>query len=205
MELKLEDLTVLPSNWQYEIMNVQFFGQESCYTEIRLKVALFTPEDVKSWVETLELNSSCTYSIRTTIRSAGEKVVFKQKLRCRHHTRSKKIFEPNKKCRTKNTNCPSSLNITIQAIKKKFRGNPDKAPDPAMPCLIEFVSTHNHEISIGVKSNRVSSAVKEKLMELYGMGHTPISAMEHIKSEILLSNGNYSDILGNKFIYLTSN
>lgn len=162
-----------------------------------MKIAIFSEEEVKLWIRKLEINTSSTYSIRSTEKTAGLQLKFKQRLHCCFKTRSKRMSEPNLKCRTRNTNCCSSLSIAIHTIRKKFRGKIENTPDPKKPCIIHFVATHNHDIFLkdSVRFNRVSDNVKENLLKLYHSGHTPASALETIKMDIQLSYENYEEIL----------
>lgn len=104
---------ILP-NVKTQILSTEISKELLC---IKLRTNCSTAESVKWWVEELEDKTNSVYSISTTKRCTGRYLNFKQYLRCQHNTQSKKLYNISDRSRTKNTNCPSSLNITIYAIK----------------------------------------------------------------------------------------
>ncbi|KAJ8957152.1 hypothetical protein NQ314_006592 [Rhamnusium bicolor] len=110
-------LNMLPKDWKYIIINKTSYGKNVERLEITLKVALFSPEEIKLWVRALEERTSCTYSINRTGNCTGERILFKQFLNCQHNTRCKKTYNSVLKNRTKNTNCPVSFKYNIKSNK----------------------------------------------------------------------------------------
>lgn len=174
------------------------YGKSAVKIEVTLKVALYTKEDIEKWIRLLEEKTHCTYSIRSTEKPSGKLVLFKQRLNCHHNTRSSEVYNPGAKNRTKNTNCPSSLNVTLKTINSKFRGKKENAPDPIMPCIIIFVINHNHNIMTAdaLRFKRVSDETREKLICLYKEGHSPATALECLKIDIQTNHDNYEQLLG---------
>lgn len=171
-----------------------------------MKIALFSPHDIGLWIKALEEKTYCNYSIRSSRKCTGQRVKFKQLLYCHHNTGHKGTYNMSSKNTTKNTNCPSSLTVTLQAINKKFRGDPKNAPDPEKPCIIRFVSTHNHSIvsADALRFRHVSEDTKMKLINLYNSGHTPATALESLKIELQLSNDNFELLLGSYKFFILS-
>ncbi|KAJ8972951.1 hypothetical protein NQ317_000785 [Molorchus minor] len=99
-------------------------------------------------------------------------------------------------------NCPSTLNITLKAINKKFRGKPENAGDPEMPCIIVYIATHNHNIfsADAYRFRRVSEKTREKLIDLFKLGHSPGTALETLKIELQLSTNSYEKLLADRSI-----
>lgn len=160
------------------------------------KVALFNKEDIKKWCKALEDKTYCTYSIRSTEKSTAQRVQFKQRLHCHHNTRCDRTYSSINRNKTRNTNCPSKLNITLKTVRKGYRGN---AVDPAMPCIISYVITHNHNIlaADALRFRRVNPSTKCKLLELFKAGHSPATSIEILKMDIQLNNNaNYEELLG---------
>lgn len=166
--------------------------------ELTIKVALFSSAEIKLWIKALEEQTSCTYYIYRSGKCAGERITFKQFLKCRRNTRCRTKQDLSSKPRSKNTNCPSCLNITLKAVNKKFRGRPENATDPEMPCVIVFRPIHNH--STAPKLTHVSEDTRQKLLGLYKSGHSPTTALQTIKIELRLSSFDYEKHIGLYFI-----
>lgn len=178
-------------------MSKVIYGKEVKKLDVTLKVALFSPEEIKLWLRSLEEKASCTYSVHRKGSCTGERIMFKQFLNYHHNTRSKSTYDPSVKNHTKNLNCPSSLSITLKAAKEKFRSKPENAPDPEMPCVIVFQPVHNHhtDSADAFRFRRVSENTR-LLIELFKSGHSAASAYESIKIELQMCNENYESLLG---------
>lgn len=157
-------------------------------------MALFSEEDIKLWIQDLELKARCRYSIRSTEKCSGQRVRFKQRLFCQFNTRCKTQYEDISKIRTKNTNCPSSLNITLQTIRKVFRGKAHNAPDPEMPCVIDYVVSHNHDLPDDILESDADGGKEGPKIELIILQGPPDSTLENFIQIIDLPGENYENV-----------
>uniref|UniRef100_A0A6P7F071 Uncharacterized protein LOC114324943 n=1 Tax=Diabrotica virgifera virgifera TaxID=50390 RepID=A0A6P7F071_DIAVI len=194
----IEDIqNAIPLAWKYKILNKVEFGSPP-KLEVCIKVALFTPEEIQSWVEALEEKVQCCYSIQTTRKCAGQKVLFRRRFQCQHKTRDKNLYQ-NSKTGSRNTNCPSRISVCLMRIQKKFRGR--DPPDPTMPCIIDYVISHNHTPELAVRFRRVHKNVHEKIKQLFAIGYNASTAYEYIKFELQLNNPEtYEDLIVNRSI-----
>ncbi|XP_056645020.1 uncharacterized protein LOC130450582 [Diorhabda sublineata] len=187
----------LPSEWKYKLLKKVMYGSPK-KIEICIKVALFSIKEIEAWMEALEEKVQCSYSISNTRKCAGEKVIFKRRLTCQHKTGNKSTY-PNLKTGTRNTNCPSRISISLMRIQKKYRGK--DPPDPDMPCIIDYVITHNHSSTLSVRYRRVSKSVQNKLRDLFSVGYNASTAHEYIKIELQINNPlNYEELFVNRSI-----
>ncbi|CAG9813941.1 unnamed protein product [Phaedon cochleariae] len=188
------DLENLLPHWNTRIKEIYQYKKNNAI-EIQFLIAAKTVSEVKQWLNEYEEKTKCTYSIRSTDKCSGTKVRLKQKLNCRHNTRTR-----DKSKRSRNTNCPSSIHITLRAIPRKYRGiDKTNAPDPDMPCLIKLIPNHNHPTSgaEALRYRRVSDETNDKLINLFEAGHSPSSAIESLKMEIKM-RCDYDDILADR-------
>lgn len=185
----------MPSEWKYQVTQKLFYGIPQ-KLEISLKVALFSQEDIAAWIEALEEKTHCNYSIVHTRKVAGQKLVFKRYFHCHHRTRSKQTYPS--RWGTKNTNCPSKLIISLlKTGNKKFQEKGKLPPDPKMPCIIDYVVTHNHSPVLSAKFRKVCHNVNKELLNLFSKGHSASTAFETIRSGVQINNPtDYEDLLG---------
>lgn len=166
-----------------------------------MAIAAKSVEAIKEWIQAYQEHSNCIYSIRSTDGSKGKFINFKQRLHCKHNTQRPRACDPLVKTRSKNTNCPSMMRITLRAVKQVYRGKDlSKAPDSEMPCEILLVPNHNHETSKAdaLRCQTVSSETKDKLINLFELGHTAASALESLKMDIHLNSEDYEKDIGNR-------
>lgn len=169
---------------------------------LKLLIAASTKEDIKKWLTEYEDITKTSYTIRSSKKVTGKYVLFKQLLQCQHNTRCKRVYEPSVKGNTKNTNCPSKINTTLHAVKKRYQGK-DKEKYllyTEMPCEIDLLVTHNHSTgsSDSLRFRKVSPEVREKLINLFHNGHTPATALKMIKMEIQLQCKDYEMVLADR-------
>lgn len=150
-----------------------------------------------------EAKSLATYSISSTPRCAAKRILFKQRLHCRHNTQCSRTYEVDMKNQTRNTNCPASLYVKVHVVdtERKYRGkDPSAAPNPLLPCEIVGITSHNHKLNTAdsLRFRAVSEETKNKLIVYYQNGHTPATALDSLKSEIQLTNDNYETILADR-------
>lgn len=180
--------------------DVEIEDSEDDLLRVRLRTECSNEQQIKSWITDFERLTKTSYSIQKTPKCAGRVVAFKQLLYCHHNTRSKEVLYNNN--RTKNTNCPSRMTITLYAIKKRFQGKNRELYDlrKELPCEILLVLTHNHntESADALKYLKVRSDVTEKLITLFHNGHSPKTALAALKMDIHLTNDNPELILADR-------
>ncbi|KAI5097310.1 hypothetical protein C0J45_12619 [Silurus meridionalis] len=71
-------------------------------------MSISTVEEVQQWVK----DSTITWRIDRTRPPKGQRVIFKVDYRCHHNTKPRNTMEPSGR-RTKNTNCPAKMSITL--------------------------------------------------------------------------------------------
>jgi len=162
-----------------------------------------TVDEVKLWMHEFETVSQTSYSITVTKTVSGRYVAFKQYLHCQHKTKSRNLYDSSKHNNiTRNTNCPSTLKITLHAEKKRYQTK-DKARNElfkVMRCEIDLILTHNHHIgsATALSFRKVSNEVRENLINLYCNGHSPATALQTIKMDIYMNVNNYEQILADR-------
>lgn len=164
-------------------------------------VAAKTESDARQWVHDYQEMTKCSYWIRSTKKCAGQKVEFKQLLRCQRNTGCRNTYDPLVSKRTRNTDCPSSISITLRKVHKYYRGkDKTKAPDPEMPCEIKLIPCHNHSV-LSADTSRfrpVCDDTKQKLINLFESGHSPATALECIKMDIQFKFDNFNEVLADR-------
>lgn len=182
-------MSILPRTKQ-KIVEMQ---ERKNWTYIRLYTDCHDEDQIKFWVTEFERITKTSYSIRHNPNPKGRYVNFKQILKCRRNTRSKPEFRLNStKNSTRNTNCPSTITITLHAIKKRYQGKNKELYllRKEFPCEISIILTHNHntESVDDLKHLKVRNEVTEKLVQLFRNGHSPATALDSLKMDIYLSN-----------------
>lgn len=185
-------------NWKTRINEIYQYSTNNLL-QLDFIVAAKTEEDITKWLQEYTEKTKASYSIRSTEKCSGFKVRFKQRLQCQHNTGNAKVYgESVSKRKTRNTNCPANICITLRKVGKRYQGkDKSKAPNPEMPCEIRLIPFHNH-LTLGadaIRFRQVSPPTKDKLIKLFEAGHSPFTALESLKFEIQVNNDNYSDIL----------
>lgn len=69
-----------------------------------------------------------------------------------------------------------------------------------MPCIIELIPQHNHSIQSAdsLRFRKVSAETRDKILNLFKLGHSPSTALESLKTEIHLNNDNFEEILADR-------
>ncbi|CAG9863276.1 unnamed protein product [Phyllotreta striolata] len=188
----------VPSEWKYKILKKLVFGNPP-KLEVCLKVSLFSVDEIEKWIESLEEKTQCSYSIQMTKKTMGEKVLFKRRYHCRLKTKFDKA-QCESNARTRNTRCPSRLSVTLMNVKKKkFRGK--YPPDPEMPCLIDYVITHNHSLRLAARYRKVPKNTQDTLNLLFNSGHSASTAYEILRIDTQMHNPNdYEELLVNRSV-----
>lgn len=199
-QIVVEDIMNILPEKRTQIIDIQTVESENIH--VRFHTECSNEEEIKCWIKRFEEITKTTYSIYSTRPSTGRYVHFKQILNCQHNTGSKKVYNLSLKNRTKNTNCPSTMTITLHAIKKRYRGKDLQTYKlrKDLPCEISMILTHNHRIEIAdiLRFRRVSSETRQTLLSLFHNGHSPASALETIKANIKLYNSNNPDLLSDR-------
>lgn len=190
---------ILP-NWKTQINEIYQF-EKSKLVQVDFIVAAKTEAEISQWLVEYADKTKASYSIRSTEKCSGYKVRFKQRLNCQHNTGNPKLYKQSESKRTRNTNCPANITVTLRKVGKRYQGkDQSKAPNPEMPCEMRIIPFHNHSTESAdlLRLRQVSPQTRDKLTKLFEAGHSPFTALQTIKYEIHLNYDNYSDILGDR-------
>lgn len=171
--------------------------------EIICYIAAETVDDVNNWIKSFEAKTKSTYTCVRSRNCNGTKVLFKKYFKCHHNTKIQRIYDPSSSTRiTKNTNCPSTLVVTLYK-KRRYQGknaNFIKCMSEGMHCEIKLIPDHNHSTdnADALRFRPVSEETKDKLLMLFECGHSPATALQCLKTEIQLNNDNYENMLDDR-------
>jgi hypothetical protein len=153
-------------------------------------VNISTSEEAVKWVSSFSDNTKTSWSIRESPSVTGQRVTYKKVFGCIHHGRGSKLSNDRNRG-TRNTKCQAQMIITIFAVRSK-KGNYKRKVivDPKLPCEIYLRLAHNHPINASdvLRFRPVGAAVKDKLRALFLQGHTPATAQEVIKIDLMSEN-----------------
>ncbi|CAH1116518.1 unnamed protein product [Phaedon cochleariae] len=204
VKISKSDIENLLPHWNTKINEVYQYKTKDCF-EMNINVAAKTETEVEQWLDEYQEKSKCSYSIRSKDGCSGTKVNLKLRMKCQHNTGNKNVYDPTvrkrTRNRTRNSNCPSIITITLRNVPKRYRGkDKTKAPDPDRPCEIKIIPYHNHSTSSAdiLRFRQVSKETKEKLVNLFESGYSPFNALESIKMDIQLKYDNYHEILADR-------
>jgi len=163
---KVESCKPIPGEEQFETTE---------HFEAVFIVTIHSREQFDEWKQRFEDKTHTQYTIMRTKLGEGERIIFKQYLKCLHNSRYGKIGKRNF------TACSARLTVTLS-------NNPAaSSKDSDMKgCRIELYWTHNHPnlATDFLHRHRVNTNTDGKLIQLYRHGHTPTSALRYIRTEI---------------------
>ncbi|KAG8186007.1 hypothetical protein JTE90_027677 [Oedothorax gibbosus] len=145
-------------------------------------------ESVKAWVNKYEGETKTTWRVLRTFPSSGKYNVYKIHYRCCHKT-DRRVKDIRIRS-TKHTGCEAKLQITVNRFKDDGV-NQDAQIIKSHPCVVKLNAHHNHTINTAeaLKYRDVDPTVKEKLLNLFHVGHNPASALKSHKSELMIEKG----------------
>ncbi|XP_017548694.1 uncharacterized protein si:dkey-75a21.2 [Pygocentrus nattereri] len=180
----------LPSHHEYHICDYKAIRQTQDHLDFAttIRMSLSTVEEIQQFVKDLPI----TWRIDRTRPPKGQRVLFKVDYRCHHNTKPRKSAEGSGR-RTKNTNCPAKMAVTLQRPQASS-GRQCRSTDPHMPTLptiVHITNEHNHNIHVGdaLRYKDVGEEAKQKLKKLFEAGHSPSTALDVLKYDLQLEHG----------------
>jgi len=145
-------------------------------------INIFNREQFVSWKKYLEIQTHTQFTIDSTRKVKGKRVMFTQRLSCLHNVIRGKVGKG------KHTACLARMIVKIHSGHKSERRRIRKGPNinVSHPCLISLTWDHNHPIMAAdvLRRQNVSSEVDFKLEHLCKNGHSPKTALRCIKMDI---------------------
>ncbi|KAK0149276.1 hypothetical protein N1851_010189 [Merluccius polli] len=143
-----------------------------------LRMTLSTEDEIKLWLK----SHTVTWRVDRTDPGKGQKVIFKVDFRCQHKTRPRGIEKvPG---RSKNTNCPAKMTVTLLPTLKST--DPHM---PTFPTIVTICSDHNHNIYVADALRHRKVGDKTKGTKLFEAGHSPNSALDVLKYDLQVEHG----------------
>ncbi|XP_038076394.1 uncharacterized protein LOC119744514 [Patiria miniata] len=181
--------STLPDGYEYHLCS--FSPLEGGF-DATVRVALQDEEGATEWLADYQEHSRVTLRVKATKPESGRVNLFKVYYRCHHNTipRSEKAdLRP----KSKNTNCPAQLTITVK--RNPGKRSQAKVRDPHLPLfatIVHIKHIHNHQIACpdAFKFRDVSKDVIAKFTELYSKGYSPSSALNTHKLDLQLEHEN---------------
>ncbi|KAK2829475.1 hypothetical protein Q7C36_017465 [Tachysurus vachellii] len=180
----------LPCNHEYHICDYKTIRQTQDHVDFSatMRMSISTIEEVQQWVK----DSTITWRIDRTRPPKGQRVIFKVDYRCHHNTKPRNTMEPSGR-RTKNTNCPAKMSITLHRPQGS-NGRQCRSTDPHMPgfpTLVHITNEHNHNLHVpdALRYKDVGPEAILKLKKLFEVGHTPSTALDVLKYDLQLELG----------------
>ncbi|XP_072527443.1 uncharacterized protein [Salminus brasiliensis] len=180
----------LPMQHGYHICEYKTIRQTQDHTDFSttIRMALSTVEEIQQFVKDLPI----TWRIDRTRPPKGQRVLFKVDYRCHHNTKPRKSMEGSGR-RTKNTNCPAKMAVTLQRPQGS-NGRQCRSTDPHMPAfptIVHIVNEHNHNLHVGdaLRYKDVGEEAIQKLKKLFEAGHSPSTALDVLKYDLQLEHG----------------
>ncbi|XP_066509163.1 uncharacterized protein [Hoplias malabaricus] len=180
----------LPSHHEYHICDYKAIRQTPDHIDFAttIRMSLSTIEEIQQFIKELPI----TWRIDRTRPPKGQRVLFKVDYRCHHNTKPRKSLEGSGR-RTKNTNCPAKMAVTLQRPKASY-GRQCRSTDPHMPILptiVHITNEHNHNIHVGdaLRYKDVGDEAIQKLRKLFEAGHSPSTALDVLKYDLQIEHG----------------
>ncbi|XP_053469446.1 uncharacterized protein si:dkey-75a21.2 [Ictalurus furcatus] len=180
----------LPCNHEYHVCDYKTIRQTQDHVDFSatLRMTISTIEEVQQWVK----DSTITWRIDRTRPPKGQRVIFKVDYRCHHNTKPRNTMEPSGR-RTKNTNCPAKMSITLHRPQGS-NGRQCRSTDPHMPTfptLVHITNEHNHNLHVpdALRYKDVGPEAIQKLKKLFEAGHSPSTALDVLKYDLQLELG----------------
>ncbi|KAK3911144.1 Merlin [Frankliniella fusca] len=170
------------------------------YWTATLRVNIDNKSDALEWLSNYENASSCDFRVTKCKKTNNSKrLVLKREYHCHHDTKPKEKSnngpKKSKNWISKHTNCRSIIRFTIK--QKSMAWSSDYLLKE-YPCEIFIRHHHNHPVKCAdaQRLRRPNQEVKEKFLKLFAQGHSPISAIETHKFDLMMEHGdNFNFIL----------
>lgn len=180
----------LPCNHEYHVCDYTTIRQTQDHIDFSatLRMTVSTVEEIQQWVK----SSTITWRIDRTRPPKGQRVIFKVDYRCHHNTKPRNTVEASGR-RTKNTNCPAKMSITLHR-PQLGNGKQCRSTDPHMPAfptIVSITNEHNHNLHVpdALRYKDVGQEAIQKLKKLFEAGHSPSTALDVLKYELQLELG----------------
>ncbi|XP_067951719.1 uncharacterized protein [Watersipora subatra] len=189
---------ILPEGFAYHLLKHEMVRITSKTTFVFSVKELKSKSDILAWKASFQANNRW----RTKeIRKPTERLLFRLRAVCQHQTQyqnkhscKNKQKRKRKYSNIKNTGCPATLTINL-----KSKGNMGSSE-----AVVKLNLAHNHQTASAASygKNRVSEETTRALEQLFVDGHSPISALSHLKmtvEEDVVKLANRSIIPSSKF------
>ncbi|XP_069043352.1 uncharacterized protein [Lepisosteus oculatus] len=179
----------LPKGYNYHVCSytVNKKHEDHLDFEAMIRVQTKTEEEVQQWLRVLRETTNVTWRIDKSRPRKKQRVLFKADYRCHHNTKPRSSNANNKR-RSKNTNCPAKLYITVvrTAISQGRQSGSTDPHVPLYPTLIRLANLHNHVVcaSDAPRHRDFGEDAMRHLSQLCETGHLTSSAPDVLKYDL---------------------
>lgn len=173
---------LLPDGYQYTVCEYSK-SVEDIRAVLRLHIT--TEYDAHMWVKKYQEKSLTTLRSEWKTKPTGQKVIFHEQLRCQHRTKPRSE-SADLKAGSKNTNCPSTLAVTVKRVITNRKSKSKDVHATTLPMTVMLAYNHNHPVNCpdALKHRDVSDEVTKIFCKLYEANHTPATALQAYKYDI---------------------
>ncbi|XP_064622685.1 uncharacterized protein LOC135484914 [Lineus longissimus] len=174
---------ILSDEYEYRLCSFSECPTSGGFTAT-IRLPLRSKDEAKSWKKEFQECSKSTFRVSKTYPHVGEKVIFKEDLRCQHKTRTECS-----RLSSKNTKCSATMTISVKRIEKGRCRSKD-AHLQIFPMIVNMNFIHNHLLNSAdaLRHRDVSEEVTKKFLTMFEAGHSPSSALELHKYDMQIDH-----------------